>query len=205
MLWTTRKLADYARALSQRSLPAEPEALKEDELAQLQQVLARLRTVTGHDFSRYKRGTVLRRLRRRMQVRAVDDLPAYLALLRSDPQEVQALFRELLIMVADEEQRILLFQIVRELLFNVVKHAGVKEAQVTLKDGPGGLTVTETDKGKGFDVAQVLARHGIGFGLHNVRERLHLFGGRLDVQSQPGNGTRITFFMPHESKMNGEE
>jgi signal transduction histidine kinase len=43
--------------------------------------------------------------------------------------------------VADEDQRILLFQVVRELLFNAVKHAGVTEAHVTLQEEQGGITI----------------------------------------------------------------
>ena len=99
--------------------------------------------------------------------------------------------------VADEDQRILLFQVVRELLFNVVKHAGVTEAHVTLQEEQGGITIVVEDQGKGFDVAQALAHHP-SYGLNNVRERLHLFGGRFDVRSQPGAGTQVTLYLPHQ-------
>ncbi|WP_347302982.1 CheR family methyltransferase [Croceibacterium sp. TMG7-5b_MA50] len=56
-----------------------------------------LRNVTSHDFHGYKRGTFIRRIRRRMQVTQVDSLDAYVALLRSDREEVQSLFQDLLI------------------------------------------------------------------------------------------------------------
>ena len=100
--------------------------------------------------------------------------------------------------VADEDQRILLFQVVRELLFNVVKHAGDTEAHVTLQEEQGGITIVVEDQGKGFDVAQALAGHHPSYGLNNVRERLHLFGGRFDVRSQPGAGTQVTLYLPHQ-------
>ena len=60
-----------------------------------------LRVRTGHDFSQYKRATVLRRLGRRMQVTGVTDLPAYLALLHTRADEVQALLQDLLISVTN--------------------------------------------------------------------------------------------------------
>jgi CheR methyltransferase, all-alpha domain len=62
-------------------------------------VLAHLRVRTGHDFSRYKRSTVLRRIARRMQVTRTDKLNEYYALLREKPEEAQALLADLLISV----------------------------------------------------------------------------------------------------------
>ena len=97
-----------------------------------------------------------------------------------------------------EDMRVLLFQLVRELLFNVVKHAATDRAAVALDaDGPH-LVIRVTDAGAGFDVAAVAARaaDARGFGLFSVRERLALFGGRMDVASAPGEGTRITIHFP---------
>lgn len=68
----------------------------EDESA-LQQTLTFLRDQTGHDFSHYKRGTVLRRIARRMQVNSLDSVPAYLEYLRTHADEAPALLRDLLI------------------------------------------------------------------------------------------------------------
>ncbi|HEY0607490.1 MAG TPA: chemotaxis protein CheB [Herpetosiphonaceae bacterium] len=69
--------------------------------ALLQEILAVLRVHTHHDFSQYKRPTVLRRIGRRMQVVGVPDLPAYLAVLRQRPEEVPALLQDLLISVTN--------------------------------------------------------------------------------------------------------
>ncbi|MDX1532222.1 MAG: CheR family methyltransferase, partial [Rhodothermales bacterium] len=80
-------------------LPAEPRALPAEDGEALSRVLALLRAHTGHDFAAYKRPTILRRIGRRMQVRGVQELIDYLALLRGDDGEVQALFRDLLISV----------------------------------------------------------------------------------------------------------
>jgi PAS domain S-box-containing protein len=100
-------------------------------------------------------------------------------------------------LTASEEQRILLYQNVRELLFNVVKHAGVQTAKVTLQAQVDGLTVTVSDHGLGFDRAALAGKEKSHFGLHSVHERLQLFGGRATIDSQPGIGTRVTLFLPH--------
>jgi two-component system, chemotaxis family, CheB/CheR fusion protein len=63
----------------------------------LELLFAEIRDRTGHDFSDYKRSTVHRRLKRRMAVQRVDRLDDYVKFLKSSPQEVEALFRDLLI------------------------------------------------------------------------------------------------------------
>jgi two-component system CheB/CheR fusion protein len=65
----------------------------------LRRVLAHLRVRTGHDFSKYKRSTVLRRIARRMQVRRAETLRDYYDGLREHPEEAQALLGDLLISV----------------------------------------------------------------------------------------------------------
>ncbi|WP_263792657.1 chemotaxis protein CheB [Salinibacter sp.] len=80
-------------------LPDSEEALPPDEQTTLQKIFAELRARTGHDFSHYKRSTVLRRLERRLQVTDVDTLGAYLQVLQDQPGEAQSLYKELLISV----------------------------------------------------------------------------------------------------------
>ncbi len=80
-------------------LPDSEEALPPDEQTTLQKIFAELQARTGHDFSHYKRSTVLRRLERRLQVTDVDTLGAYLQVLRDQPGEAQSLYKELLISV----------------------------------------------------------------------------------------------------------
>ncbi len=65
----------------------------------LRAIFAYLRTKTGHDFSKYKRPTVLRRLARRMQAKQTPELKDYLELLRQNPQEIQSIFGDFLISV----------------------------------------------------------------------------------------------------------
>jgi PAS domain S-box-containing protein len=87
--------------------------------------------------------------------------------------------------------RLLLFQLVRELLFNAVKHAGVQEAHVRARRRAGRIEVVVADAGRGFDPAGA-----DGFGLRTMRERLDLLGGTLDVRSRPGAGTVATITLP---------
>jgi PAS domain S-box-containing protein len=98
--------------------------------------------------------------------------------------------------VSSEGMRVLLFQVVRELLFNVVKHADTDRALVTLDDEDGTLVITVEDEGRGFDPDTLEPKTEGGFGLFSVRERLRLFGGHLEIDSTPGNGTRMTAVLP---------
>jgi signal transduction histidine kinase len=95
--------------------------------------------------------------------------------------------------------RLFLFQAVRELLLNAVKHAAGSPVHIMMKGiGLGKLRVIVSDRGPGFDPAR-LDRQGIqlgGLGLFNIRERMASFGGTLRIDSAPGHGTRITLVAP---------
>jgi two-component system CheB/CheR fusion protein len=67
----------------------------------LRRILAHLRVRTGHDFSKYKRSTVVRRIARRMQVNRIDELKGYYDTVRDNPDEVRALLSDLLISVTN--------------------------------------------------------------------------------------------------------
>jgi len=101
--------------------------------------------------------------------------------------------------VSDEEMRLLLFRIVRELLFNVVKHAGTDTAEIAVAEDAGELVLEVSDQGRGFEqVGSPAERESTigGFGLTQVHERLSLFGGRIDIESRPGQGTRASVRVP---------
>ncbi len=98
----------------------------------------------------------------------------------------------------DDDIRVLLFQAANELLVNVVKHARARHVEISTKrDGDKILVVVEDD-GIGFEPAQMSSWWGKnqGFGLFSIRERLKYVGGSLNVDSQPGKGTRITLIAP---------
>jgi signal transduction histidine kinase len=98
----------------------------------------------------------------------------------------------------DNEARVLLFRAVRELLFNVLKHAQVSCARVCLRRDGKQLQVIVEDNGVGFSPEKFGASSGKmeGFGLFSIRERLNYFGGRMDIESKPGEVTRVILTMP---------
>jgi PAS domain S-box-containing protein len=100
--------------------------------------------------------------------------------------------------VVDQDVRTLLFRIVRELLFNVAKHAGVDRVVVDLAREADRLVVHVTDEGQGFDVKAATAGEGQkgGFGLFSAQELLRLIGGHMEVRSQLGTGTHIIISVP---------
>jgi signal transduction histidine kinase len=105
-----------------------------------------------------------------------------------------------LLTVPERDIRVLLFNLVRELLFNVVKHADVGEATVEATTTAGFISLAVEDEGKGFDPeAQDLETSGMGMGLGSVRKRLDALGGDLEIQSAPGEGTRVTLHAPLDS------
>ena len=97
-----------------------------------------------------------------------------------------------------DDQAVLLFQSVRELLINVAKHAGTDRATVSLKvDREQRLRIEVEDHGRGFDPDAMEAKSANGhFGLFSVRERMQAMGGSLEVTSRPGEGTTVTMLLP---------
>jgi PAS domain S-box-containing protein len=99
-----------------------------------------------------------------------------------------------------KDVRTLLFESVRELLFNAVKHARVDRVALNLVlNSDETLCITVADHGVGFDPAKLVdrARGGeVGWGLFSIRERVTLLGGRLTIESAPGQGTRFRLIVP---------
>lgn len=86
---------------------------------------------------------------------------------------------------------------VRELLINVVKHADTESAVLEVSHGDREFAVTVSDNGKGCGTDLASAMSGGGFGLFNLRRRLIHLGGGLRIDSAPGAGTRVTIRMPY--------
>jgi signal transduction histidine kinase len=96
--------------------------------------------------------------------------------------------------VIPEAVALCLYRIVQEALRNVVKHSGTDRAAVELRGTPDAIRLRVSDDGVGFDPASAL-RNG-GLGLVSMRERLHLVGGRIAIDSRPAGGTRIDISVP---------
>lgn len=101
-----------------------------------------------------------------------------------------------------EEVRALLFRAVRELLINIVKHANVRNARVSVAREDGFVRIVIADDGIGFatpDIGFGIDR-GDRFGLFNIKERLRLLNGSLEIASSPSRGTQVTLMAPLERK-----
>ena len=97
----------------------------------------------------------------------------------------------------DPDMKTILYQVVRELLTNVVKHSRARNAQVLIDLEDGHFRVQVTDDGVGFEPGAlgVPSDEG-GFGLYSMRERLFAIDGTLGIRSNPGAGTEVTAIMP---------
>jgi signal transduction histidine kinase/ActR/RegA family two-component response regulator len=97
-----------------------------------------------------------------------------------------------------ESVRLMLFESVREVLLNAAKHSGVHEAEVMMVlDSDDWTRITIEDKGSGFD-PKVANDNRSGLGLFAVQQRLSYIGGKMEVQSAPGRGTRVILLAPPE-------
>jgi signal transduction histidine kinase len=100
--------------------------------------------------------------------------------------------------VGDEKTRLMLFNAVRELLFNVTKHAKVKAADVQIHRVGNQIQIVVADSGVGFN-SQPQGKPGdlaANLGLFSIRKRLDLLGGRFEIDSSLGRGSRFTLQAP---------
>lgn len=93
------------------------------------------------------------------------------------------------------EVEIVLYRAVQEGLTNIVRHAQAQRAEINLARGPRAVWLTIIDDGRGFESND---RNSKGLGLAGMQERVALIGGRLQVDSEAGGGTRIFIEIPLE-------
>ena len=86
------------------------------------------------------------------------------------------------------------YRIAQEALANVRKHAQADKVDVILRFEADDLCLKVRDNGKGFDTSRLSETEALG--VAGMRERAGLVGGVLEVQSQPGKGTRVNFIVP---------
>jgi signal transduction histidine kinase len=91
-----------------------------------------------------------------------------------------------------QDTALCLYRIVQEALRNVIKHSGSHHASVELSGTANAICLKVTDDGIGFD----LDAANEGLGLVSMRERLHLVGGQITIDSRPFGGTRIHIRVP---------
>ncbi len=94
----------------------------------------------------------------------------------------------------DGDHSIALFRIVQESLSNIVRHAAAHDVHITLSQDGDGMYLLVEDDGRGFDAAAV--DHSTHFGLLGVSERVTSLGGTLEIDSRPGDGTRLAVTLP---------
>jgi signal transduction histidine kinase len=87
------------------------------------------------------------------------------------------------------------FRIIQESLTNIARHAQVKDATVRLWCDEHCLGLQVVDDGAGFDLQAALAS-GLSGGLSGIKERVSLYHGQLEIETQPGAGCRITAEFP---------
>ncbi len=163
-------LVDLIRSRANFSVAVANES--DEEL--LRRVLAHLRVRTGHDFTKYKRSTVLRRIARRMQVSRTESLEAYHAFLRGNFDEAQALLNDLLITVtAFFRDRHAFEALKNQVLPNLLE--GRDPTETIRVWVPGCATGEEA-----YSIAMLLLEEA---GRHDIRPPIQIFASDLDTQA----------------------
>lgn len=90
-----------------------------------------------------------------------------------------------------DEIKVMFWKSARELLHNVVKHAGAKKVAIRLEGKDGQVVLTVQDDGRGFDPEAARDRAGETFGLFSIEERLRQFGGSMHIETAPGRGATV--------------
>jgi PAS domain S-box-containing protein len=96
----------------------------------------------------------------------------------------------------NQKMRILLFQIIRELLNNSAKHSKARETIVTIKKKDDHIFIVIQDDGVGFDVDETIRKKSLNFGFFSIQERLNNIGGYFNIKSSLGNGTVASIIVP---------
>jgi two-component system sensor histidine kinase UhpB len=94
----------------------------------------------------------------------------------------------------NEAKTIHLYRILQESLNNISRHAQATQVEINLQSTPDNLHLSISDNGSGFDNKTTQ-----GFGLLGIRERIESLNGTLQINSQPGHGTKLTAIIPSQS------
>ncbi len=104
---------------------------------------------------------------------------------------------------APPEVKTTLYRALQEALTNVLRHAEARQVVIQTSAWPEGVELVVTDDGRGFDpVSQAAGGHGIG--LANVRKRVAMVGGTVEISTAPGRGVRLAVFVPSRAQRRNE-
>jgi PAS domain S-box-containing protein len=95
-----------------------------------------------------------------------------------------------------QEMRILLFQVIREILNNAAKHSKASESVVRISGKGDNLFISILDDGIGFNPGEIKNKKTTSYGFFSIQERLSNIGGFFNIVSKPGNGTKIDIIVP---------
>ena len=94
----------------------------------------------------------------------------------------------------DNDKAIILFRMMQEILNNMVKHSEAQNIHINITSNQNTISIVLKDDGVGFDMQEKM--QGDGSGLHNLQKRAAMIGATLDMQSSPGNGSRVIIELP---------
>ncbi|HUM51587.1 MAG TPA: sensor histidine kinase [Chitinophagales bacterium] len=93
-----------------------------------------------------------------------------------------------------QKMELLVYRMIQELLNNIIKYANAKEVLVQLSKNEKNISLTVEDDGIGFDISTIKNKDGIG--LLSMQNRIHLLGGKMDIDTAIGKGTSIHVELP---------
>lgn len=172
-------------SLAQRDLAADAPAARE--------ALASVRAIVERALGQLK--TVIYDLRPAM----LEDLGLAAALRWYINARVSQPGLEVITKIVNEERRLApdletaLYRVAQEALGNAARHSGATRVDVTLEYNPGFIVLGVFDNGTGFDLA---GARGRGLGLLSMQERVTMLGGRFNIVTEPGQGTRVYAVVP---------
>jgi two-component system, NarL family, sensor histidine kinase UhpB len=145
----------------------------------------------------------VRRFARGLRPPALDELglvPALESHIRGLGESVGAAIRLEADPVEDllpPQAELALYRIAQEALSNAIRHSGAREIRVRVERRERSVSLSVSDDGRGFRPREVMeARGGAGLGLFGMQERAAYVGGRVEIRSRPGAGTRVVITVP---------
>lgn len=99
-----------------------------------------------------------------------------------------------------QDLEVMIFQLVKELVQNIVKHSGARKASIRIVEERDDINLVVADDGLGFDVGNI-GSVGVdgGFGLFSIRERVKSYHGKIKIESEPGKGSEVTVMLPKKA------